>query len=32
MVVLGTAVHVLDVAQQAGAKGFALATKPPKGG
>jgi biopolymer transport protein ExbD len=31
-VVLGTAVNVLDVAQQAGATGFALATKPPKGG
>jgi biopolymer transport protein ExbD len=31
-VVLGTAVNVLDVAQQAGARGFALATRPPKGG
>ena len=28
-VVLGKAVGVLDVAQEAGAKGIALATKPP---
>jgi biopolymer transport protein ExbD len=28
-VVLGKAVNVLDVAQEAGAKGIALATKPP---
>jgi biopolymer transport protein ExbD len=28
-VVLGSAVNVLDVAQEAGAKGIALATKPP---
>lgn len=31
-VILGTAVNVLDIAQQAGAKGFALATRPPPGG
>jgi biopolymer transport protein ExbD len=28
-VLLGTAVNILDVAQQAGARGIALATKPP---
>jgi biopolymer transport protein ExbD len=31
-VMLGQAVNILDVAQEAGAKGFALATKPPKSG
>ncbi len=31
-VMLGQAVTILDLAQQAGAKGFALATKPPKSG
>jgi biopolymer transport protein ExbD len=31
-VMLGQAVNILDLAQQAGAKGFALATKPPKSG
>jgi biopolymer transport protein ExbD len=31
-VVLGAAVNVLDVAQEAGAKGIALATKPPAPG
>jgi biopolymer transport protein ExbD len=31
-VILGTAVNVLDIAQQAGARGFALATRPPRGG
>jgi biopolymer transport protein ExbD len=31
-VMLGQAVNILDVAQEAGAKGFALATKPPKAG
>ncbi len=31
-VMLGQAVNILDLAQQAGAKGFALATKPPKAG
>jgi len=31
-VMLGQAVNILDVAQQAGAQGFALATKPPKPG
>ena len=28
-VLLGQAVNILDLAQQAGAKGIALATKPP---
>jgi biopolymer transport protein ExbD len=31
-VMLGQAVNILDVAQQAGAQGFALATKPPPAG
>jgi len=31
-VLLGQAVNILDVAQQAGAQGIALATKPPPGG
>jgi biopolymer transport protein ExbD len=31
-VVLGRAVSILDVAQQAGATGIALATQPPRGG
>lgn len=31
-VMLGQAVNILDVAQQAGAQGFALATKPPRPG
>jgi biopolymer transport protein ExbD len=31
-VLLGQAVNILDVAQEAGAKGFALATKPPPPG
>ena len=31
-VLLGTAVNILDVAQQAGAQGIALATKPPAPG
>jgi len=31
-VVLGRAVHILDVAQQAGATGIALATQPPRPG
>ena len=31
-VLLGTAVNILDVAQQAGARGIALATKPVAGG
>ena len=31
-VMLGQAVNILDVAQQAGAQGFALATKPPPRG
>ena len=31
-VLLGQAVNILDVAQQAGAKGIALATKPPPAG
>jgi len=30
-VLLGQAVNILDIAQQAGAKGIALATKPPAG-
>jgi len=30
-VLLGQAVNILDLAQQAGARGIALATKPPKG-
>jgi len=30
-VLLGQAVNILDIAQQAGAKGIALATKPPDG-
>jgi biopolymer transport protein ExbD len=31
-VMLGQAVNILDVAQQAGAQGFALATRPPRPG
>ena len=31
-VMLGKAVHILDIAQQAGAQGIALATKPPAPG
>jgi biopolymer transport protein ExbD len=31
-VLLGQAVNILDIAQQAGAQGIALATKPPPGG